>query len=63
VTTVKTTLPCPHCRGTMDLVHQLDLKDLPEINIFYCSGCQLTETVKQERAGQKISQIVETAGA
>ena len=63
MTTVKTTIPCPHCRGTMDLVHQLDLKDLPEIYIFYCASCQLAETVKQERAGQKISQIVETSDA
>jgi hypothetical protein len=27
-----------------------DLKDMPEIYIFYCSGCQHAETVKQERA-------------
>jgi hypothetical protein len=47
----------------MDLVHQLDLKDMPEIYIFYCAGCQLTETVKQERAAEKTSQVVETAGA
>jgi hypothetical protein len=63
LTTVATTLPCPHCRGTMDLVHQLDLRDMPEIYIFYCSGCQNTETVKQERAAEKTSQIVETADA
>lgn len=61
--TATTTLPCPHCHGTMGLVHQLDLKDMPEIYIFYCSDCQLTETVKQERAAQKTSQIVETADA
>jgi hypothetical protein len=47
----------------MDLVHQLDLKDMPEICIFYCSGCQNTETVKLERAAQKTSQIIETADA
>jgi hypothetical protein len=74
LTTVATTLPRPHCRGTMDLVHQLDLRDMPEIYIFYCSGCQNTETVNQsgcqntetvnqERAAEKTSQIVETADA
>jgi hypothetical protein len=47
----------------MDLVHQLDLRDMPEIYIFYCSGCHNTETVKQERAAEKTSQIVETADA
>ena len=46
----------------MGLVHQLDLKDMPEIYIFYCASCQLAETVKQERA-QKTSQIIETADA
>jgi hypothetical protein len=29
VSPATTTLPCPHCRGTMALVHQLDLKDMP----------------------------------
>ena len=47
----------------MDLVHQLDLKDMPEIYIFYCARCQLAETVKQERAAQNTSQIIETTGA
>jgi hypothetical protein len=47
----------------MGLVHQLYLKDMPEIYIFYCARCQLAETVKQERAAQKTSQIVETADA
>jgi len=48
----------------MDLVRRLDLKDMPEIYIFfYCARCQLAETVKQERAAQKTSQIVETADA
>ena len=61
--TVTTTLPCPHCRGTTGLVHQLDLKDMPEIYIFYCARCQLAETVKQERAAQNTSQIIETTGA
>jgi hypothetical protein len=63
MTTVTTTLRCPHCCGTMGLFHQLDLKDMPEIYIFYCSGCQNTETVKQERTAQKRSQIIETADA
>jgi hypothetical protein len=63
VAPAKTTPPCPHCDGTMRLVHQLDLEDLPEIYIFYCASCQLAETVKQERAAQKTSQIVETADA
>jgi len=58
-----TAFHCPHSRGTMRLVHQLDLKDMPEIYIFYCSSCQNTETVKQERAAQKTSRIVETADA
>jgi hypothetical protein len=46
----------------MGLVHQLDLEGMPEIYIFYCTSCQLAQTVKQERA-QKISQIIETADA
>jgi transcription elongation factor Elf1 len=50
VTTVPTTVPCPHCHGTMGLVRHLELKDMPEIYIFYCSRCQHAETVKQERA-------------
>jgi hypothetical protein len=45
----------------MGLVHQLDLRDMPEIYIFYCASCQLAETVKQERAAQKKSRIIETA--
>jgi hypothetical protein len=63
VTTATTTLECPHCHGTMGLVHQLDLEDMPEIYIFYCASCQLTQTVRQERAAQKTSQIIETADA
>jgi hypothetical protein len=47
----------------MRLAHQLDLKDMPEIYIFYCASCQLAETVKQERAARKTSQIIETADA
>jgi len=47
----------------MALVHQLDLEDMPEIFIFYCASCQLAETVKQERAAHKTSQILETADA
>ena len=63
MTDVITTRPCPHCCGTMDPVHRLDLKDMPEIYIFYCARCQLAETVKQERAAQNTSQIIETTGA
>jgi hypothetical protein len=48
VTTLTTTPACPHCDGTMGLVHQIDLEDMPEIYIFYCACCQLAETVKQE---------------
>jgi hypothetical protein len=47
----------------MSLVHQLDLKDMPEIYIFYCARCQLAENVKQERAAEKTSQIFDTADA
>jgi hypothetical protein len=47
----------------MRLAHQLDLKDMPEICIFYCASRQLAETVKQERAARKTSQIIETADA
>jgi hypothetical protein len=47
----------------MGLVHQLDLEGMPEIYIFYCASCQLAETVKQERASQKTSRIVETVDA
>jgi hypothetical protein len=63
VTTATTTLECPYCHGTMGLVHQLDLEDMPEIYIFYCAFCQLTHTVKQERTAQKTSRIIETADA
>jgi hypothetical protein len=34
----------------MRLVRHLDLKEMPEIYLFYCSRCQHVETVKQERA-------------
>jgi hypothetical protein len=34
----------------MGLVRRLDLKDMPEIHIFYRLRCQHAETVKQERA-------------
>jgi hypothetical protein len=63
VSPVTTTLPCPHCHGTMGLVHQLDLEGMPKIFIFYCAPCQLAETVKQDRAAQKTSRILETADA
>ena len=63
MTRVTTTLECPHCHGTMGLVRHLDLVDMPEIYIFYCSRCQHAETVKQERPAQKTSQILETADA
>lgn len=33
----------------MQLVRYLDLTDMPEIYLFYCSRCQHVETVKQER--------------
>ena len=42
--------PCPHCYATMRLVRCLDLKEMPEIYVFYCSRCQHGETVTQERA-------------
>jgi hypothetical protein len=47
----------------MALVRQLDLKDMPEIYVFYCSRCQHAETMKQERPAQKRSPILETADA
>jgi hypothetical protein len=50
VTTAHTTeLKCPHCEGTMPLVRRIDLEEMPEIHIFYCSRCQHAETVKRER--------------
>jgi hypothetical protein len=63
VTTLITTPACPRCYATMCLVHQIDLEDMPEIYVFYCACCQLAETVKQERAAPKTSQIIETADA
>jgi hypothetical protein len=36
-------LPCPHCYSTMQLVRYLDLTDMPEIYLFYCSRCQHVE--------------------
>jgi len=63
VITDSNTRPCRWCDGTMALVRHLELKDMPEIYIFYCACCQLTQTVKQERAAQKTSRIIETADA
>jgi hypothetical protein len=48
-------LTCPHCDGTMSLVRRIDLKEMPEIYIFYCSRCQHAETVKQERTACEAS--------
>jgi hypothetical protein len=45
-----TALPCPHRHGSMRLVRHLDLKETPEIYVFFCSRCEHVETVKQERA-------------
>ncbi len=42
-----TELKCPQCNGTMPLVRRIDLKDMPEIYIFYCSRCQHAESVKR----------------
>ena len=33
----------------MPLVRRIELKEMPEIYIFYCPRCQHAETVKQER--------------
>ena len=48
--TQSTTLVCPHCRGTMQLVRHIDLNGLPNIYVFYCQHCQYVATVKQQRA-------------
>jgi hypothetical protein len=57
VTTAHTPeLTCPHCNGTMPLVRRIDLKEMPEIYIFYCSRCQHAETMKQERAACESSE-------
>jgi hypothetical protein len=56
VTTAHSTdLTCPHCDGTMPLIRRIDLKEMPEIYIFYCSRCQHVETAKQERAVRESS--------
>jgi hypothetical protein len=39
----------------MSLVRRIDLKEMPEIYIFYCSRCQHAETVKQERTACEAS--------
>jgi hypothetical protein len=44
------TLERPYCKGTMQLVRHLDLRELPDIFVYYCSRCQHVETVMQERA-------------
>jgi hypothetical protein len=49
-------LTCPDCDGTMSLIRRIDLKEMPEIYIFYCERCQRAETVKQERT------VCETSG-
>jgi hypothetical protein len=38
----------------MSLVRRIDLKEMPEIYIFYCSRCQHAETVKEERASREL---------
>jgi hypothetical protein len=43
-------MQCPRCRAAMQLVRHIDLRGLPNIYIYYCSGCQHVETVKEERA-------------
>ena len=50
-----TELTCSHCDGTMSLVRRIDLKEMPEIYIFYCSRCQYAETAKQERTACETS--------
>jgi predicted nucleic acid-binding Zn ribbon protein len=56
VTTTDTAeLTCPHCGGSMSLVRRIDLKEMPEIYIFYCSRCQHAETVKQGRTACEAS--------
>jgi uncharacterized protein YbaR (Trm112 family) len=47
-------LPCPYCHGILRLVRHLDLNEMPEIYLFYCSRCQQVETVKQERAAYRV---------
>jgi transcription elongation factor Elf1 len=47
-------LTCPHCDGSMSLVRRIDLKEMPEIYIFYCSRCQHAETVKEEQASREL---------
>jgi hypothetical protein len=49
-TAQSTERPCPHCQSTLRLVRHLDLKEIPEIYVFYCSRCQHGETVTQGRA-------------
>jgi len=39
----------------MSLVRRIDLKEMPEIYIFYCSRCQHAETVTQERTACETS--------
>ena len=43
-------LHCRHCHDTMQLVRHIDIKELPDIFVFYCLTCQHVETLKQERA-------------
>ena len=51
----RTELTCPHCDDDMPLVRRIDLNEMPEIYIFYCSRCQHAETVKQERTVCELS--------
>jgi hypothetical protein len=42
---------CPHCGAAMQHVRTIaHLRDLPEIQIFYCAPCQHVETTKLKRA-------------
>jgi hypothetical protein len=42
---------CPHCGATMKHVCTIaHLRDLPEIQIFYCGPCERVETIKLEPA-------------
>lgn len=38
--TQSTILQCTHCHETMQLVRHIDITELPEIFVFFCSACQ-----------------------
>jgi hypothetical protein len=51
--TQSTLLQCPHCHD-LQLVRHIDIKELPEIFVFYCLTCQHAEARSNKNALPRI---------